>query len=251
MAAGVAFAQNPGDAFNRPPAKVDQALRARIDEFYQDHVKQQFHKADSLVAADTKEFFYVQNKPAYLSCNIGRIEYSEKFTRAKAVVMCEQYVMIPGFVDKPLKVPIPSTWKVEHGKWYWYVDKEALRTTPFGKMTAGPGGASGAVPAALPTALPDNADFVLKLVKADKEMVELKPGHSEQITITNSAPGNMDLTIVGSVPGVEAKLDHSQMKVGDRAVLTLKAGDKPQSGLFSIRVEQTGLVLPIQVVVPQ
>ena len=114
-------------------------------------------------------------------------------------------------------------------------------------MKAGPGPANGG----LPTSMPDSADFVLKLVKTDKEKVELKPGQSEDVTITNTAPGVMDLTIMGQVPGVEAKLDHAQMKIGDRAVLTLKAGDKPQSGLFSIRVEQTGMVLPIQVVVPR
>lgn len=247
MFAGVALAQNPADLFNKPPEKVDKALRARIDEFYQDHVKQQFRKADTLVAADTKEFFYIQNKPAYLSCEVGHVEYSEKFTRAKATVLCEQYFAAPGFTGKPVKVPIPSTWKVEHGKWYWYVDQDRLRQTPFGVMKAGPGPANGG----LPTSMPDSADFVLKLVKTDKEKVELKPGQSEDVTITNTAPGVMDLTIMGQVPGVEAKLDHAQMKIGDRAVLTLKAGDKPQSGLFSIRVEQTGMVLPIQVVVPR
>jgi hypothetical protein len=246
MAAGVAWAQSPADAFNRPPARVDKELRARINEFYQDHVKQEFRKADALVAQDTKNFFYTQNKPAYLGCEVARIEYSENFTRAKATVVCEQYFMLPGFADKPVKVPIPSTWKIERGKWYWYVDQEALRQSPFGKMTPGPGGHTGSLPASIP----QNADFVLKLVTADKQTVELKPGESQQVTITNSAPGNMDLTIAGAIPGIEATLDHSQMKIGDRAVLTLKAGDRPQSGLFSIRVEQTGLVIPIQVVVP-
>jgi len=245
--AGVAFAQDPSDLFNKPPANVDKVLRARINEFYEDHVKQQYRKADSLVAADTKDFFYKQNKPAYLGCEIQRIDYSEKFTRAKATILCEQYVMVPGFADKPLKVPIPSTWKLERGKWYWYVDQELLRQTPFGKMTAGPGPGT----ATLPASLPENGDFVLKLVKADKDSVELKPGTSESVTITNGAPGTMDLSIEGQIPGVEAKLDHTQMKIGDRVVLTLKGGDIPQAGLLTIRVQQTGLVIPIQVVIKQ
>lgn len=244
MLAGAALAQTPSDLFNRPPAKVDKALRERIDEFYGDHVKQQYRKAAALVAADTKEFFYVQNKPAYLSCEIQRIEYAQKFTRAKATILCEQYVMMPGFADKPLKVPIPSTWKLEHGKWCWYVDQEALRETPFGRMTAGPGPRTGGLPAVMP----DNTDFVLKLVKADKETVELKPGMSERVIITNSAPGNMDLAIEGQIPGVEAKLDRTQMKIGDQAVLTLTGGDNPQAGVLTIRVQQTGLAIPIHVV---
>jgi hypothetical protein len=247
LIAWAAFAQNPGDLFNKPPANVDKALRARINEFYEDHVKQQFRKADALVAADTKEFFYTQNKPAYLGCEIQRIDYSDKFTRAKATMLCEQIILMPGFTDKPMKVPIPSTWKVERGKWYWYVDREALRQSPFGKMTAGAGAHTGTLPAAIP----DNTDFVMKLVKADKEQVELKPGMSEKVIITNSAPGNMDLTIEGEIPGVEAKLAHTQLKVGDQAVLTLKGGDVPHAGLLTIRVQQTGLMIPIQVVIPQ
>lgn len=247
MFVGAALAQNPGDLFNPPPANVDKALRARINEFYQDHVKQQYRKADALVAADTKEFFYVQSKPAYLGCEIQRIEYSQKFTRAKATMLCEQFVLLPGFTDKPMKVPIPSNWKLEHGKWFWYVDQEALHQTPFGRMKAGPGPRTGTLPASIP----DSADFVSKLVKADKETVELKPGVAEKVILTNSAPGNMDLVIEGAIPGVEATLDHPQMKIGDQAVLTLKGGDNPQAGLLSIRVQQTGLVIPIQVVVPK
>src|SRR5437867_11092042 len=86
--AGVVCAQNPSDLFNKPPAKVDKALRARIAEFYTDHVKQEFRKAEGLVADDTKNFFYSQNKPAYLSFEISRIDYSENFSRAKATVLC-------------------------------------------------------------------------------------------------------------------------------------------------------------------
>src|SRR5215472_12205106 len=103
------------DPFNRPPADVDQALRARIQEFYQLHVKGDFRHAEELVAEDTKDFYYSHNKPKYLSAEISRIEYSDRFTKAKATVLCEQYVMLPGFTDKPIKVPTPSTWKLIDG----------------------------------------------------------------------------------------------------------------------------------------
>jgi hypothetical protein len=243
LLATVSFAQDASEVFNKPPARVDQALRERINQFYQYHVKQEFHKAEALVAADTKKYFYSHNKPGYLSCETRKIVYSDNFKRAKATVLCEQYVMAPGFADKPIKVPFGSTWKVEKGKWYWYVDQEALRTTPFGKMTPGLPGASGGLPAAIP----DNADFVMTLVKADKDSVSLKPGQPETVTIRNGAPGIMDISLEGKIPGVEAKLDHGNLKVGDQAVLTLQAGDGAKSGLVSIKVEQTGQVIPIQV----
>ncbi|MBZ5618578.1 MAG: hypothetical protein LAQ69_07630 [Acidobacteriia bacterium] len=242
--AAVLFAQDPSEVLNRPPDRVDRALRQRITEFYQFHVKQEFRKAEALVAPDTKEYFYSHNKPAYLSCDIAKIVYTDKFKRAKATMKCSQFVMVPGFADKPLTVPFGSTWKVVDGKWYWYVDMEALRDTPFGKMTPG---AQGSSPAGLPAVIPDNADFVMALVKADKGSVSLKPGQPETVTIRNGAPGIMNISLVETIPGVEAKLDHLELKVGDKAVLTLRAGDGARSGLISIKVEQTGQVIPIQV----
>src|SRR5215467_6968213 len=139
--AALAFAQNPADLFNRPPADVDEALRARIKEFYQYHVTQEFRKAEKLVAEDTQDFFYDHNKPHYLSFEIRSITYSDDFTKAKAVVICEQFVAMPGFTDKPMQVPTPSTWKVVDGKWYWYVDKKEFDKTPFGTLKAGAPGA--------------------------------------------------------------------------------------------------------------
>src|SRR6187401_2055965 len=102
------YGQAPADLFHKPPAGVDEALRARINEFYRHHVKQQFRQAEALVAEDTKDFFYSHNKPQYLSFEISRIEYSKDFTKAKATIIGEQYIMMPGFTDKPMKIPQPS-----------------------------------------------------------------------------------------------------------------------------------------------
>ncbi len=242
FAAGL-FAQNSDNPFDKPPAGVDKALRARITEFYQDHVKGQFRKAEALVAEDTKDFFYSHNKPAYLSCETGKIQYSENYTRAKATVICEQYVMMPGFANKPMKVPFPSTWKLVHGKWYWYVDPEQARMTPFGKMTPGTTPATSPMPAVIPT----SPDAFMKQVRADKESVSLKPGQTDKVTIANAAPGLMTISLMGQVPGVEAKLDHGDLKIGDKAILTLHAGEDARPGTFSIRVEQTGEIIPIRV----
>src|SRR5262245_19462395 len=93
--AAALLAQAPADLFNKPPVEVDAALRARIDEFYGYHVIQQFRLAEALVAEDTKDFFYSHNKPLYLSFQISRIEYSKDFTKAKATVIGEQFVMMP------------------------------------------------------------------------------------------------------------------------------------------------------------
>ena len=243
------FAQNAGDLFNKPSADVDQALRARITEFYGLHVKGDFRKAEALVAEDARDIYYNSEKTKFLSVEIGRIDYSDNFTRAKATMLCEQYIMLPGFMGKPMKVPIPSTWKLVDGTWYWYVDPESLRMTPFGKITPGPARDSGSAPKpmpAIPTTVPD---YIYTQVKADKASVTLKAGESEQVTITNSAPGAMNISLTGSVPGVEVKLDRTVLKAGEKAVLTVRAGDNAKPGVLSIQVEQTNQVIPIQVAI--
>ena len=261
LLAAVSFGQTD-NPFNRPPAEVDQALRARAAEFFEYHVKGEFRKAESLVAEDTKEFFYTRNKPRYLSFEISRIEYSENFTRANVIVICEQYVLLPGFLDKPFKVPTPSTWKVVDGKWYWYVDPDVLRQTPFGKMNPGPGPASGLMPSvpalpnpgsapALPNlgSVPTTPDFLFTQVKADKQSVSLKAGESDKVTFFNGAPGMITLTLQGKLAGIEAKFDRTSFQAGEKGVLTLKAGTDAKPGVLNVQVEQTTQLIPIQVTV--
>lgn len=251
ICAAACFAQSPADLFNRPPEDVDHALRARITEFYQDHVEGKFRQSEALVAEDTKDFYYAADKSKYLSFEIRRIDYSEGFTRAKAMVMCEQYVMMPGFAGKPLKVPTPSYWKLVDGQWYWYVDQKILRQSPAGQMTPGP--FSGRAAPGLPPSIPD-LEQMEKLfsqqVKVDKNSVNLKPGESEQVTITNGSQGTISVELTGEIPGVDMKLDKMDIPAGQKAVVTLRAGSGAKPGVLSLRVEQTSQVFSIQVNIP-
>src|ERR1039458_2187897 len=54
--AATAFAQANDPFKAKPPADVDAALRARVLEFFDLHVKGEFRKAEALVAEDTKDF---------------------------------------------------------------------------------------------------------------------------------------------------------------------------------------------------
>jgi len=246
--AALASAQ-PNDPFKpKPPADVDAALRARIQEFFDLHVKGQFRKAEELVAEDTKDFFYSANKPKYLGCDLTKIDYADNFTRANAVMVCEMYIMAPGFTDHPMKVPTPSTWKLIDGKWYWWVDQDALRNSPWGKMTPGPFPAKGAAAPPSLSALP-TAESLFKQIQLDKNSVRLKAGESAEVTVSNGAPGLTSLTLPGNLPGVEAKLDKPVLQPGGKAVLTLRAAKGAKSGVFNVQVEQTLQLLPIQVTI--
>ena len=249
LCAAFAFAQ-PNDPFKpKPPADVDAALRARLQEFFDLHVKGQFRKAEELVAEDTKDYFYSHNKPKYIACEFSRIDYSDNFTKANALMLCEQYIMVPGFTDHPMKVPTPSTWKLENGKWYWYVDEDAIRMTPAGKMTAGPFPTRGAPAPPAPGSVPITADFVFKQIQLDKDAVSLKAGESAEVTISNAAPGPMAVLLPKALPGVEAKLDKSIIPASGKAVLTLHAAKGAKSGVLNVQVELSGQLLPVQVTI--
>src|SRR3954452_7382016 len=97
LCAAALFAQKAPKAPPKPPARVDEALRARITEFYQYHVSEEYRKAEKLVAEDSQEFYYIHNKPHYLSFQIATIEYLDHFTKAKVSALCEQYFHGPGF----------------------------------------------------------------------------------------------------------------------------------------------------------
>ena len=248
--AAFAFAQ-PNDPFKpQPPADVDAALRARVQEFFDLHVKGEFRKAEELVAEDTKDFFYTHNKPKYLSCEFSRIDYSENFTKANAVMVCEQYIMMPGFADHPMKVPTPSAWKLENGKWVWYVDQDALLNTPWGRTKPGAFPEKGAAPPPPSVAsIPTSADFLFQQIQLDKDAVRLKAGESAEVTITNRAPGLMSLSVPAALPGLEAKLDKSTLSAGGKATLTLRAAKGAKSGVLNVQVELTMQLLPIQITI--
>ncbi|HXK04654.1 MAG TPA: hypothetical protein VMS37_19785 [Verrucomicrobiae bacterium] len=236
--------------FNKPPADVDAALRARIKEFYDLHVQGKFRQADELVAEDTKDYYFNSGKPKYLSYEISRIDYFDNFTRAKAVIMCEMYVMMPGFTDKPIKMPTPSAWKLENGKWYWFVDQEALRDTPFGHMTPGPMPArpgQSQPPVTNPAAINMSPDFLFKQVKANKEEVSLAAGESTEVLVANSAPGSMGVTVLVAPAGIDAKLDKTSIGSNETAVLTIKAAKEAKPGVVNLQVDQTGQVITIQI----
>jgi hypothetical protein len=251
--AAVAFAQADDPFKPKPPAEVDQALRARIKEFFGLHVAgtaSDYRKAEALVAEDTKDYFYTHDKPKYISCEITKIDYSDNFTKASSIVTCERYIRMPGFTDRPMKVPGTNTWKIEDGKWVWYVDQDALLNTPFGRMKPGEYAKSGeAPPPPSLSNIPTNADFLMKQVKMDPQSVKLKVGETAHVTVTSSAPGPVDLVVMGKLPGVETKFDEAKVKSGGTATLTVRAVKGAKSGLLTVQVDQTTQQLPLVVTI--
>ena len=244
---GVAWAQAPAQkAEEKPPADVDAALRARIQEFYRYFETQEYRKAEKLIAEDSQDFFYNHNKPHYLSTSIQSIQYADHFTRATVVILAEQFIMMPGFAGKPMKVPTTSTWKIVDGQWFWAVDPVESRRTPFGVIPERSSAPSGA--GSLPQ-IPTTADFALNLVKVESKSLELKPGSSSQVTFSNTARGIMNLSVQDLPEGVEATFDRPQLNIGSKALLTVVTGKNAKSGTIAIKVMPTNEMIAIKLTV--
>ncbi|HWQ56320.1 MAG TPA: hypothetical protein VN442_21715 [Bryobacteraceae bacterium] len=246
-------AQLTTDVFQKAPPAVEEALRARIKEFYQLHVDGKFRQAEALVAEESKEMFYSMNKPKYVSFEIDRIEWSDEFTKAKVTVVCQRYVMVPGFTGKPLPVPTPSRWKVENGQWVWYIDKDSIGQTPFGKMKAGtvPATGDGKLPA-----LPSEADAIrmVQQVKVDKTAVALKLNapSSDQVTVTNPLSGPVTVSISNpSIPGLEIQIAEPTIPGGKQATVVFRyrpgKTKPPASVAAAISSTETGQSFPIKI----
>lgn len=246
--AAVSFAQTetPKPA-PKPPAAVDKALRARVNEFYGYHVTEDYRKAEKLVAEDSQDIYYIASKRKYLSFEIKSIEYLDNFKRAKVSVLAEQYFHGIGFEGKPLKAPSTSTWKIVSGKWFWYVDKEELTKGPFGPMANA--GTKAQPGAQLPSTdkIPTTFDFALGQVKWEKESIVIKPDTTVQLTIANKSAGSISLSLAQVLPGIEVTIDKANLNKDDQAVVTLKAGENPHSGVISFRVIPTSEVIALQV----
>jgi hypothetical protein len=252
-AAGIGLgAQELGDLLQKAPPELDTALRARISKFYQAHVDGKFREAYELVAEDSKDIFFAAEKPRYRSFNVLKIDYSDNFTKAKAVVACETEASMFGNRFN-VQMPVTSLWKLVDGQWYWYTlppSDEVI--TPAGVMKPGPAPQTGHWKE-LGTRAP-RIPALQTMVRADKSQVNLNLHResSDTVRITNPLPGPVTLSLeYQAVPGLEVKLDREQLGANETAVVTFRSrlqGEVPSGDItVYVRVMPTAQLIPIHV----
>jgi len=243
LLAAAAYAQNPQPAekpLGPAPAKVDKALRARIAEFYQNQVDGKFREAEALVAEDTKDIYYSSTKTKLLGFEIKSIAYFDKYKRAAAQMSSQRYIMMPGFTDHPMTMPLTSTWKIERGKWVWYVDKETLRQTAFGIKL--PASALAAQPDAGAQPLPAGfgALGLTGKVRVDRSALTIKPGESAEIVFSSAAPGIAVVSLEGKPAGLAISPEQVYVKQNESAKVTVKALPDAATAALKFRVDPSG-----------
>lgn len=246
-AAFLAFGQPPSNPFDKPPADVDDALRARVTEFYKYHVDGKLRNAEKLVADDAKDDFYAAMKPAIKDFKIDQIAYSENYTKAKVTMVGKAMVHFMGMsAPQLMDMPFPSFWRIESGKWcfYYYVDPE--RMTPFGKQKAPSkdGKASGTL-----DYKPADLSTISQGVKPDRRVVKLEE-KEERVELTNQLPGVVKLSLSEKeYSGITAKLDKTELKAGETATLSItprSAVGRPRT-MVGVIVQPSNQLIQVEV----
>src|SRR6266849_1458884 len=77
------FSQDSSDLFEKAPPPIDEALRARVDKFYQSYVTGKFREAFALVAEDSQDAYFAAPKPQFKKCETIRINCRSSSPRRK------------------------------------------------------------------------------------------------------------------------------------------------------------------------
>lgn len=253
------FAQKPEPAENAPPA-VDEALRARVNQFYGAFIAGKFKEAYLLVADDSQDKFFEIDKSQYKSCEIIKINYEDKFTKATVITSCKSEWNWHGVVT-PTTFPLTSTWEVIDGQWFWHYMKPTIMPTPFsptGFIPVPPDTTEARASLALNN-IPGAAKNILAKVGISKSSAQLI-GNQEShdlIHVRNDMPGEVTLSLEKpSIPGLNIGLAKTKLEAHEQTEILFDwtpeyaAAVKGLRARASVRlhVEPTNQVFPINIV---
>jgi len=212
------LAQDSTDLLDKAPPPIEEALRARIDQYYRAFMEGKFKDAYLLVADDSQDAFLGSAKQQYKACETAKIRYSDNFTKAIVVESCKGEWRWHG-VATPETYPLNSSWKIVDGKWLWYYVKPTQVSSPFsptGSIAVPPASATanGASASVVPGDLSAAALGILAQVSLDKMAVHLRTEESSQdvIHVHNAMPGVIQLQVDQlAVPGLTITLGKTEL----------------------------------------
>jgi hypothetical protein len=203
----------------KPPAEVDEALRARITKFYQAHVDGKFRAAEQLVAEDSRDFFFEMEKQRYLGFEPPQVTYSDNFTKAKAITVVSAEWRIARMGKMVVKPPMTTYWKLDNGQWYWYHLTEKYVDTPFGRAVVPDEKDADMERRAASFKKVSPADLVDQ-VKVDKSAVALSSYQpaSGEVSVSNNLPGQVTVEVnYPPIDGLTVTVDKKVLKTGESA----------------------------------
>ena len=111
-----AWSQKP---FPKAPPGVEEALRARVSEYYTLFGQSKFRQAESLVTEESKDAFYTMNKSRHMGFSIAGVTFADDVKSARVLV--KLMMIMPMMGSKPLPFPVSTQWRLVDGEWYAYI----------------------------------------------------------------------------------------------------------------------------------
>ncbi len=266
----LAFSQGVPSPSEAVPPEVDQALRARVSQFYSANVTGKWRDAFQVVADDMQDAYLAANKDTYDKCETVKITYTDTFTKAIVRENCHgEYRWHNSHI--PATIPLTSTWKVVDGQWYWYWLKPTEVMTPWGLSTVTPDAprkpGEGTVNTNIETVLKDPASMaktILSQIKVDKKEINLLGYETskDELHISNNMLGTISVSVeCPPLPGLHIKLEKTDLGPREKTAIAFEydAGDaRTQCGdcvklpkpklVANIRIMPTAQVFPVKII---
>ena len=223
-----------------PPPDIDASLRARVHDFYQLQTARQFRQAEQFVAADTKDFYYESRKPDIRTFRISEIQYAPDFQSAKVMLSSQMQIMIPGVQPQVMDVPFASYWKIDEGKWSWYVDQSKLLDSPFGRVTSKAGSDTEDLSKLVSRI---SSAGLMEGVQADTSKVQLDPEHPVPriVTLKNTLPGPVSIQSLTESTALKVEIAKPNLEADESTTVTIT----PVSGISNPPPQLTLRVMPM------
>jgi hypothetical protein len=224
MACSVAYSQETTVPSEKAPNEVNEALRSRVQQFYQAFVEGKFRTAYLFVAEDSQDAFMESGKDQYKKCETIKMDYTADFTKARVLESCDGVWKWHGQVINT-KIPLTTFWKLANGQWDWYYVRPTEVRTPFGisKVPAEETNDGKAAPV-----IPDNRamlQMVNNAVKVDKSEITLHgwEASKDELHVLNEMPGVISLILdFPGKPGLKVSCSKTELMRNEEAVVVFE-----------------------------
>lgn len=196
------------------PAKQEALLKQQVGKFWQFFVEGKFRAADTLVAEESKEDFFVWPKKQIRGFRYEQAFYTAGGKEAKVVVVVDTDLAMMGVGSMRIEKPVHTWWKLIKGNWYWFQPKNEMRETPFGKEPTNLGSGKTAIEAMGQAGAPtlESLRNAVRMDKTDLKFVQ-GVGKEEELVITNTMPGTVLVNYDAPrlMPELEVRLESNKL----------------------------------------
>jgi len=206
-----------GNLFKKAPEGVEEALRARVTEFFNLQMEGKFRAAEGCVCDDTKDYFYGLKKKTPRGFDLDKVEFGEDFATANVLVSIGADIPTINGIMR-MVAPMATQWRLEKDQWCFFAPAKQQTTirTPFGEVSE-TYKSGNTQPQAMNQSMirPVTVSDLQKAVSvsADKVIFDATKPAAAEIELTNSLPGTVQVATQGTLPpGVKVKISPEQLK---------------------------------------